>query len=61
MMPSPIKTFAAGAMQVHVFSSKREASEVAAGAAAAILRGGDRGPRARAHGGEHRQFPTRLH
>ena len=38
MMPSPIKTFAAGAMQVHVFSSKREASEVAAGAAAAIVR-----------------------
>ena len=38
MMPSPIKTFAAGAMQVHVFSSKREASEAAAEAAAAILR-----------------------
>ena len=37
-MPFPIKTFAAGAMQVHVFSSKREASEVAAGAAAAVLR-----------------------
>ena len=39
MMSSPLKTFAAGAMQVHVFSSKREASEVAAGVAAAILRG----------------------
>jgi glucosamine-6-phosphate deaminase len=37
-MTSPIRTFAAGAMQVHVFPSKREASEVAAAAAAAILR-----------------------
>ena len=38
-MSSPIKTFHAGAMQVHVFPSKREASEAAAEAAAAILRG----------------------
>ena len=37
-MSSPIRTFAAGAMQVQVFSSKREASEAAAEAAAAILR-----------------------
>jgi glucosamine-6-phosphate deaminase len=38
-MPSLIKTFQAGAMQVRVFSSKREASGAAASAAAAILRG----------------------
>ena len=38
-MSSLIKTFRAGVMQVRVFSSKREASGVAAEAAAAILRG----------------------
>ncbi len=38
-MPFPIKTFRAGAMQVQVFSSKREASCAAASAAAGILRG----------------------
>ena len=37
-MTSPIRAFAAGAMQVQVFSSKREASQVAAAAAAEILR-----------------------
>jgi glucosamine-6-phosphate deaminase len=37
-MSSPIKTFSAGAMQVQVFSSKRETSEAAAQAAAAIVR-----------------------
>jgi len=37
-MSSPIKTFYAGAMQVLVFASKREASAAAAEAAAAILR-----------------------
>jgi glucosamine-6-phosphate deaminase len=37
-MSSPIKTFSAGAMQVHVLSSKRDTSEAAAQAAAVILR-----------------------
>jgi glucosamine-6-phosphate deaminase len=37
-MTSPIRTFSAGAMQVHIFPSKREASEAAAAQAAAILR-----------------------
>jgi glucosamine-6-phosphate deaminase len=38
-MSFPIKTLHAGAMQVQVFPSKREASEAAAEAAIAILRG----------------------
>jgi hypothetical protein len=54
-MSIPIKKFHAGAMQVQVFSSKREASEVAAEAAAAILRSAIASA-GRAHGSEHGQL-----